>query len=75
MRKCNKPQPPSSPRLLTNADRLRDFCAHVQQFCLYIDDCVTCPDLVDLDVVQKKNEAVMKLAKHVQTEAMKGVYK
>lgn len=65
---------PSTPGTLSHADRLRDFCAHVQQFCLYIDDCVTCPDLVDFDVVQKKNETVMRLAKHMQAEAMKGVY-
>jgi hypothetical protein len=35
---------------------------------------VSCPDLVDFEVVQKKNEEVRKMAKHMQDAALKGVY-
>ncbi len=52
-------------------DHVREFCAHVHQFCGYIDDAVHCPDLVDFDVVNKKNEVVMKMAAWMSTEAEK----
>ncbi len=53
--------------MATVNEYMKDFIAHVDQYCQYIDGAIASPDLADFEVITKKSEFIYKQITFMET--------